>query len=185
MKKRPNMEVVGGKIARLRREKELCIVTFAREIEQPVWLLMLLENAHDAQCRHLIDLLPDGLIENLLREVREVYGVSERWLTTRYQSSKQPPLPEPELPAAPLLYLPISLSAADFISLLDGFINLALPADPLEVNSVCRQLTNDVVALYHLQQALLREAGCSALAQEQQQKLQALFQQRLAALTPA
>ncbi len=41
MAKRPDMQVVGGKIAHLRREKGLCAAAFAREIEQPTWLVML------------------------------------------------------------------------------------------------------------------------------------------------
>ncbi len=39
MAKRPDMQVVGEKIARLRRAKGLCAAAFAREIDQPAWLI--------------------------------------------------------------------------------------------------------------------------------------------------
>ena len=186
MKKRPDMQVVGAKIYRLRREKGLCIVDFARELEQPLWLVMLLESAHMPRSKRLIDLLPDSAIETLLREIREVYGVSNRWLTTRYQSPKHPPLPGEEQPLDPLMYLPVTLSSSDFMSLLDHMLALMTPGPNrlTATESMLREITAGLLTLFQLQQALLRQDGCDALAQQEHQHLQLLIQQRLDQLTP-
>lgn len=181
MAKRPDMQVVGAKIAHLRREKGLCAAAFAREIEQPVWLIMLLESAHMEQSKQLIDLLPDSVIEELLREIREVYGVSDRWLTTRYQSPKHPPLPDTEPGLAPLL-LPITICPEDTMAFLDDLMALALP-DPrnlLQNDSFFRQSLKAVTMLQQLQLAQLKQSGQAELAEQHRQRFKQLREERIA-----
>ena len=181
MAKRPDMQVVGAKIAHLRREKGLCAAAFAREIEQPVWLIMLLESAHMEQSKQLIDLLPDSAIEEFLREIREVYGVSERWLTTRYQSPKHPPLPDAEPVPTPML-LPVCISPEDTMAVLDDMMALAQP-DPrnlLQNESLFRQSLKAVVRLHQLQLAQLKQNGQAELAEQHRQCFKQLQEERIA-----
>ena len=181
MAKRPDMQVVGAKIAHLRREKGLCAAAFAREIEQPVWLIMLLESAHMEQSKQLIDLLPDSAIEEFLREIREVYGVSERWLTTRYQSPKHPPLPDTEPAPAPLL-LPITIYPEDTMAFLDDLMALALPnpRSMLQNDSFFRQSLKAVMMLHQLQVAQLQKNGQEELAEQHRQRFKQLREERVA-----
>ena len=181
MAKRPDMQVVGSKIAHLRREKGLCAAAFAREIEQPTWLVMLLESAHTEQSKQLIDLLPDAVIEDLLREIREVYGVSHYWLTTRYQSPKHPPLPHPESTPEPML-LPIAFTPEDAMAFLDCLMGLAFPkaSDLLQHDSLLRQSIKSVAMLIKLQVAHLKQNGQIALAEQFNQQINALLDQHLA-----
>ncbi len=181
MAKRPDMQVVGAKIAHLRREKGLCVAAFARELEQPSWLIMLLESAHMEQSKRLIDLLPDSVIEELLREIREVYGVTQRWLTTRYQSPKHPPLPENEPLPEPLL-LPIRVTPEDAMAFLDDLMALALPnpSSLLQNDSFFRQSTKAVSMLYQLQLAQLQKNGQEELAKHRRQQFKQLLNQRVA-----
>ena len=181
MAKRPDMQVVGAKIAHLRREKGLCAAAFAREIEQPVWLVMLLESAHMEQSKQLIDLLPDSVIEEILREIREVYGVSDRWLTTRYQSPRHPPLPDTEPAPAPLL-LSITICPEDTMAFLDDLMALALP-DPrnlLQNDSFFRQSLKAVTMLQQLQLAQLKQSGLAELAEQHRQRFKQLRDERVA-----
>ena len=181
MAKRPDMQVVGAKIAHLRREKGLCAAAFAREIEQPVWLVMLLESAHMEQSKQLIDLLPDSVIEEILREIREVYGVSDRWLTTRYQSPRHPPLPDTEPAPAPLL-LSITICPEDTMAFLDDLMALALP-DPrnlLQNDSFFRQSLKAVTMLQQLQLAQLKQSGQAELAEQHRQRFKQLREERIA-----
>ena len=181
MTKRPDMQVVGAKIAHLRREKGLCAAAFAREIEQPVWLIMLLESAHMEQSKQLIDLLPDSVIEELLREIREAYGVSHRWLTTRYQSPKHPlvqdaePLPEP-------LFLPVAITPEDAMSFMDSMMELALPNSSflLQHESLFRTCIKTVSMLHKLQVAHLEQSGSHAQAEHHRQQFKQLLDQRVA-----
>ncbi len=175
------MQVVGAKIARLRREKGLCAAAFAREIEQPAWLIMLLESAHMEQSKQLIDLLPASVIEELLREIREAYGVSHRWLTTRHQSPRHPPLPDVEPAPEPLL-LPITICPEDTLSVLDDLMALALP-DPrnlLQNGSFFRQNLKAVMMLHQLQLAQLKQNGQAELAEQHHQQFKQLLDQRIA-----
>lgn len=181
MAKRPDMQVVGSKIAHLRREKGLCAAAFAREIEQPVWLIMLLECAHMEQSKQLIDLLPDSVIEELLREIREAYGVSQRWLTTRYQSPKHPPLPDTEPSPTPLL-LPITICPEDTMAFLDDLMALVMP-DPrnlLQNDSFFRQSLKAVMMLQQLQLAQLKQSGQAELAEQHRQRFKQLRDERVA-----
>ena len=181
MAKRPNMQVVGAKIAHLRREKGLCAAAFARELEQPVWLVMLLESAHMEQSKQLIDLLPDTVIEDFLREIREVYGVSERWLTTRYQSPQHPPLPDAESISAPV-FLPVTIYPEDTMAFLDDLMELARP-DPrnlLQNESFFRQSLKAVMMLHQLQLAQLKQSGQSVLAERHRQRFKQLREERIA-----
>ena len=181
MAKRPDMQVVGTKIAHLRREKRLCAVAFAREIEQPVWLIMLLESAHMEQSKQLIDLLPDSVIEEIQREIREVYGVSDRWLTTRYQSPKHPPLPDTEPSPTPIL-LPVVFSPEDTLAVLDDLMALVLPNPRhlLQNDSFFRQSLKAVMTLHQLQVAHLQNSGQEALAEQQRQRFKQLREERVA-----
>ena len=181
MAKRPDMQVVGAKIAHLRREKGLCAAAFAREIEQPVWLIMLLGSAHMEQSKQLIDLLPDSVIEEFLREIREAYGVSHRWLTTRYQSPRHPPLPDTESSPAPLL-LPITICPEDTMAFLDDLMALVLP-DPrnlLQNDSFFRQSLKAVTMLQQLQVAQLQKNGQEELAEQHRQRFKQLREERVA-----
>lgn len=180
MAKRPDMQVVGAKVAHLRREKGLCAAAFARELEQPVWLVMLLESAHMEQSKQLIDLLPDSMIEDFLREIREVYGVSDRWLTTRYQSPRHPPLPDMEIAPAPLL-LPITIYPEDTLAFLDDLMALAQP-DPrtlLRNDSFFRQHLRAVTMLQLLQLAQLKQSGQAELAEQHHQRFKQLREERI------
>ena len=181
MAKRPDMQVVGAKIAHLRREKGLCAAAFAREIEQPVWLIMLLESAHMEQSKQLIDLLPDSVIEELLREIREAYGVSHRWLTTRYQSPRHPVLPDAELSPTSLL-LPISIFPEDTMAFLDDLMALALPnpRNLLQNDSFFRQSLKAVTMLHQLQLAQLNQSGQAELAEQHRQRFKQLREERVA-----
>lgn len=179
MAKRPNMQVVGAKIAHLRREKGLCVAAFAREIEQPAWLIMLLESAHMEQSKQLIDLLPDSVIEELLREIREAYGVSHRWLTTRYQSPKHPALSADESCPLPLL-LPVAISPEDAMACLDDLMALTMP-DPrclLQHETFFLQCIKNVALLHQLHLAQLRQCGHDALADQHRQQFKQLLDQR-------
>lgn len=175
------MQVVGAKIAHLRREKGLCAAAFAREIEQPVWLLMLLESAHMEQSKQLIDLLPDSVIDDFLREIREAYGVSHRWLTTRYQSPRHPPLPDAEPSPTPIL-LPVVISPEDTLAVLDDLMALALPnpRNMLQNDSFFRQSLKAVMTLHQLQVAHLQNSGQEALAEQQRQQFKQLREGRVA-----
>lgn len=181
MAKRPDMQVVGAKLAHLRREKGLCAAAFAREIEQPVWLIMLLESAHMEQSKQLIDLLPDSVIEELLREIREVYGVSDRWLTTRYQSPRHPVLPEDMPPPEPLL-LPVVVTPEDVMCFLDALTELALP-DPrilFQHDKYFLQSIKNVSLLHQLYQAQFRKKGHVDLADRRQRQFNQLLDERVA-----
>lgn len=181
MAKRPDMQVVGAKVAHLRREKGLCAAAFAREIEQPVWLVMLLESAHMEQSKQLIDLLPDSVIEDFLREIREVYGVSDRWLTTRYQSPRHPVLPDAE-PSPASLLLPITIFPEDTMAFLDDLMALAQP-DPrnlLQNDSFFRQSLKAVMMLHQLQVAQLQKNGQEELAEQHHQRFKQLREERIA-----
>lgn len=181
MAKRPDMQVVGAKIAHLRREKGLCAAAFAREIEQPVWLIMLLESAHMEQSKQLIDLLPGSVIEELLREIREAYGVSHRWLTTRYQSPRHPVLPDAEPSPTPIL-LPVVISPEDTLSVLDDLMALALPnpRNMLQNDSFFRQSLKAVMMLHQLQLAQLQKNGQEELAEQHRQRFKQLREERVA-----
>ena len=180
------MQVVGAKVAHLRREKGLCAAAFARELEQPVWLVMLLESAHMEQSKQLIDLLPDSVIEDFLREIHEAYGVSNRWLTTRYQSPKHPPLPNMEPAPAPLL-LPIALYPEDTMAFLDDLMSLAQPAprNLLHNDSFFYQSLKAVAMLHQLQLAQLKQNGQAELAEQHRQQYNQLLEQRIAYWTQA
>lgn len=180
MAKRPDMQVVGAKVTRLRREKGLCAAAFSRDLEQPLWLVMLLESAHMEQSKQLIDLLPDAVIEDFLRDICEVYGVSNRWLTTRYQSPKHPPLPNVDPAPAPLL-LPITLYPEDAMAFLDDLMSLAQP-DPrnlLHNDSFFRQSLKAVTMLHQLQLAQLKRSGQADLAEQHRQQYKQLLDQRI------
>ena len=181
MAKRPDMQVVGAKIAHLRREKGLCAAAFARELEQPFWLVMLLESAHMEQSKQLIDLLPDTVIEDFLQEIREVYGVSKRWLTTRYQSPQHPPLPDVETVTAPV-FLPVTIYPEDTMAFLDDLMALVLP-DPrnlLQNDSFFRQSLKAVTMLQQLQLAQLKQSGQAELAEQHRQRFKQLRKERIA-----
>ena len=179
MTKRPDMQEVGARIAHLRREKGLCAAAFARELEQPVWLIMLLESAHMEQSKRLIDLLPDSVIEALLREIREVFDVSNRWLTTRYQSPKHPPLQAAE-PLPEPLFLPIAITPEDALSVFDSLMELALPNSSflLQYESLFRTSMKTVSMLYQLHVAHLAQSGNHALAAHHRQQFKQLLDQR-------
>ena len=181
MAKRPDMQVVGAKIAHLRREKGLCAAAFAREIEQPVWLIMLLESAHMEQSKQLIDLLPDSVIEELLREIRKAYKVSDGWSTTPYQSPMHPPLSDTEPTPVPLL-LPITICPEDTMAFLDDLMALVLP-DPrnlLQNDSFFRQSLKAVTMLQQLQLAQLKQSGQAELAEQHRQRFKQLREERIA-----
>lgn len=172
MKKRPNMQVTGAKIAQLRREQGLSIYSFAKALEQPVWLVTLVETAHTEHSQRLIGLLPDAAIETLLREIHEVYGVSYKWLTTRFQDPKHPPLPADAQPQEPLL-LPVVLSPDGAMDMLDDVLKLVLAdqRSALERYSCFRQSINAISLLLQLQQADLKLRGQDELARQRHQQL--------------
>ena len=181
MAKRPDMQVVGAKVAHLRREKGLCAAAFAREIEQPVWLIMLLESAHMEQSKQLIDLLPDSVIEDFLREIRKAYKVSDVWLTTQYQSPLHPPLSDTKPTPVPLL-LPITICPEDTMAFLDDLMALVLP-DPrnlLQNDSFFRQSLKAVTMLQQLQLAQLKQSGQAELAEQHRQRFKQLREERIA-----
>lgn len=181
MAKRPDMQVVGAKVAHLRREKGLCVAAFARELEQPVWLVMLLESAHMEQSKRLIDLLPDSVIEELLQKICKVYGVSHRWLTTRHQSPRHPPAQEAEPRPEPLL-LPIAITPEDAMTILDDLMCLAQP-DPrflLQHDDFFRQSIKAVSMLHKLQLAQHEQNGKHELADHQHRQFHCLLDQRVA-----
>lgn len=181
MTKRPDMQVVGAKIAHLRREKGLCAAAFAREIDQPTWLIMLLESAHMEHSMRLIDLLPDSLIEECLQDIHETFGVGYRWLTTRYQSPKHPPLPEdPPLPEP--LMLPIFLTPEDVMAFVDMLTALALPNPHILIqhDKYFLQSIKSVSLLHQLYQAQLRKNGHAELADQRQQQFNQLLDERTA-----
>ena len=172
------MKVAGAKIAQLRREQNMCVAEFARQIEQPIWLVILAENGHIDYIQELLDLLPDHVIETLLRQIIEVFGVSPRWLTTRYQSPKHPPLPEDQNPQLPLLYLPIIICAEDVIHYIYdmlSFIQLRNP-DDIETISIAGQGIHSVVLLFNLLMSLLKKNGFDVVAAEEHEQLQTLLQ---------
>lgn len=181
MQKRPDMQIVGAKIAHLRREKGMCIAAFARELEQPAWLISLVENAHDERSASLIELLPDSVIEELLREIHEVFGVSYYWLTTRYQSPKHPPLTYDSFPPKPMMYLPISVDPEDAIALLDDILTLTLSTSNLSSERECifRHTVITVTKLFQLQLAALEHEGHPELAQLMRHKYQQMLQERI------
>ena len=180
MAKRPDMQVVGSKIAHLRREKGLCAAAFAREIEQPTWLIMLLESAHMEQSMKLIDLLPDSVIDELLREIHEVYGVSHYWLTTRYQSPKHPVLSDIETSPLPIL-LPVVISPDDTLSVLDDLMALAVlnPRKTLQNDSFFQRSLKAVMMLHQLQLAQLQKSGQAELAEQHRRRFKQLREERI------
>lgn len=180
MTERPDMQVVGEQIAHLRREKGLCAAAFAREIDRPVWLIMLLESAHMEQSKQLIDLLPDSIIRKLLQDIRETYGVSNRHLTTRFHPSNRPPLPKDDPCTEPML-LPISFSPEDAITCLDNLMALVrpMPGFLLQNEEFFHASIQTVSMLFNLQLAQLRTNGHAALAEQQHQRFQQLLNQRI------
>lgn len=180
MAKRPDMQVVGEKISRLRREKGLCAAAFAREIEQPLWLVMLLESAHTEQAQQLLDLLPDSVFDKLLRDIREVYGMSQHWLTTRYQSPRHPPQQEEVTPIEPLM-LSFCLTPDDAIDLLDDLLKLVLlpSTSALHRDSYIRRSIKSISLLYHLQLAALQQHNGDALASQHRRQFNELLHQRI------
>ena len=181
MAKRPDMQVVGGKLVHLRREKGLCAAAFAREIEQPLWLIMLLESAHMEQSRQLLDLVPDSIIDEVLQEIREVYGVSQRWLTTRYQSPQHPQIADAE-PLPQPIFLPMAITPADAMTFLDDLMSLVMPETRSRIShdSFFRQSIRTVSLLYQMQLSYLQRNGHEALASEHRQQFQQLLDQRIA-----
>lgn len=180
MTERPDMQVVGEQIAHLRREKGLCAAAFAREIDRPAWLIMLLESAHMEQSKQLIDLLPDSIIRKLLQDIRETYGVSNRHLTTRFHPSNRPPLPKDDPCTEPML-LPISFSPEDAITCLDNLMALVrpMPGFLLQNEEFFHASIQTVSMLFNLQLAQLRTNGHTALAEQQHQRFQQLLNQRI------
>lgn len=180
MTERPDMQVVGEQIAHLRRERGLCAAAFAREIDRPAWLIMLLESAHMEQSKQLIDLLPDSIIRKLLQDIREIYGVSQRRLTTRYQPANRPPLPKDDPNTEPML-IPINLSPDDAIAFLENLMSLVRPTpNVLQQNeSFFRANIRTVSMLFNLQLAHLRTNGHAALAEQHHQRFQQLLNQRI------
>lgn len=180
MTKRPDMQVVGEQIAHLRREKGLCAAAFARELDQPAWLIMLLESAHLEQSKQLIDLLPDSIIHKLLREIQETYGVSNRRLTTRFQLSKRPPLPKDDPCTEPML-LPIIFTPEDAMTCLENLITLAHPTPEvlLQNEAFFRTSIQTVSMLFNLQIAHLRENNHGELADQYHHNFQQLLNQRI------
>jgi len=121
------------------------------------------------------------VIEEFLREIREAYGVSHRWLTTRYQSPRHPPLPDTESSPAPLL-LPITICPEDTMAFLDDLMALVLP-DPrnlLQNDSFFRQSLKAVTMLQQLQVAQLQKNGQEELAEQHRQRFKQLRKKRVA-----
>jgi len=181
MAKRPDMQVVGSKIAHLRREKGMCVAAFAGELEQPDWVIMLFESAHMEQSMKLIELFPDSVIEELLQDIQEIFGVSRRWLTTRCQSPKHPVLPDVE-PSPTLLYLPVAISPEDTLFVLDDLMALVRPNSDsmLQNERFFRQRIKSVMMLHQLQWAQLQKNGQEALAGQQRQRFKKLREERIA-----
>lgn len=180
MTKRPDMQVVGEQIAQLRRERGLCAAAFAREIDWPFWLIMLLESAHTEQSKQLISLLPDSIIHKLLRDIRETYGVSNRRLTTHAQPSNLPPLPK-DAPCTEPMLLPISFSPEDAITCLENLMALVSPTPEvlLQHEGFFHASIQTVSMLFNLQLAHLRTNGHDALAEQHHQHFQQLLNQRI------
>lgn len=181
MTKRPDMQVLGAKLYHLRREKGLCAAAFAREIEQPAWLIMLLESAHMEQSKQLLDQLPDSVIEELLQAIREIYGVGDYWLTTRYQSPKHPPQ-EADGPAPEPLYLPVLITPEDAMTFLDDLMSLAFPTprDLLQNTRYFRTRINGLSMLFQLHMTQLKTHGHTDLADQHYRQFRELLDQRMA-----
>ena len=181
MAKRPDMQVVGEKIAHLRREEGLCAAAFAREIEQPTWLVMLLESAHMEKSKRLIDLLPDLVIDKLLQKIHVVFDVSRYWLTTRYQSPKHPPLPNPEPALEPVL-LPIAFTPEDAMAFLECLMSLVMPDSRclLQYDSLFHQSLTAISMLFNLQVAQMKQNGQVEQAERMNQRFRELLAQHIA-----
>ena len=129
----------------------------------------------------LIDLLPDSLIKDCLREIHETFDVSYRWLTTRYQSPKHPPLSE-DMPAAEPMLLPVVVTPEDVMSCLDTLTELALP-DPrilFQHDKYFLQSIKNASLLHRLYQAQLRKTGHADLADRRQRQFNQLLDERVA-----
>ena len=178
MTKRPDMQVVGAKIVQLRREKGLCAAAFARELEQPYWLVMLLESAHMEQSNRLIDLLPDSVIEDFLRDVCAVYEVSHRWLTTRDPASKLPPNDDNALEP---VFLPVFISPDDAVTFMDSLMELSIAVPKYTLDYPCRirQDIYTITHLFNLQTAQLCAHGHPDLAKRQRQQFRQLLREHI------
>ena len=178
MTKRPDMQVVGVKIAQLRREKGLCAAAFARELEQPYWLVMLLESAHMEQSKRLIDLLPDSVIEDFLRDICAVYEVSYRWLTAWDPSTKLPPNDDKALEP---VFLPVFMSPEDAVTFMDSLMELCITVPQYTLDDPCciRQDIYTITHLFNLQTAQLRAHGHPDLAKRQRQQFRQLLREHI------
>lgn len=175
------MQTVGAKIAQLRREQGLSVFGLARQLEQPVWLISLVECAHTENSCRLIDQLPDSVIERLLEEIQETFGVSYRWLTTRRKSSKHPEISADVPSQEPVLFLPVTMSPEDVVDILDATLELSVAAttEHQEWQKLCQQSITTITMLFELQLAALRQNGQDDLARLQRTQCNKLLRQRI------
>lgn len=172
---RPDMMIIGKRIRQLRRERGMYVAEFARQIKQPVWLVMLVENAHTECAREPVELLPIHVVDKMLQEIENNFGVTRSWLTTCDQFS----LPE-EQPQPPVLLLPISLEPEDVMHCIDDILSLASSgnhADDLTYQSIV-----SLMLLYRLQLTLQQQSKSRAWATGERERLHQLIQARIEAL---
>lgn len=172
---RPDMTIVGKRIRQLRRERGLCVAEFARQTMQPVWLTMLVENAHPGCAHEPVDLLPIPAIDEMLRKIENTFGVTRSWLTTCNQFC----LPEEE-PQPPVLLLPIFLEPEDVVHCIDDILAWASPGN--HADDLSYQCTASLMLLYQLQLILQQQSKSRAWAAGKRDRLHQLIQARIEAL---
>ena len=177
MIERPDMTITGMRIRQLRQERGMCVAEFARQTNQPLWLVMLAENAHIPCVREQLDLLPNRVIDTMLQEIVDAFGVTRSWLTT----CDAPPQPE-EQPQPPVLLLPISLEAEDVVHVIDDMLTLVIQGGTAD--DFLYQSALSAMLLYRLQLTLQQQSRSGAWAAGEQERLRQLIQARIEALMP-
>ena len=176
---RPDRHIIGSNIAYLRKRQRQSVTTFAQNIGQPVWMIMLLEDCATEQSAELVDLLPNSSIDSMLTTISQTYGISYQWLTT----------PHPELENHPRqnsnyrpekFYLPIALTPVDVVVHLDGFMQLALsqPAVLDQNYDFIQHHMRTIIMLFRLQLSCMEQHNRSVAAEQTRQRLRRLLKHR-------
>ena len=153
MQTRPNMQIVGENIAQLRREKNLSTYAFARALQQPMWLIALVETAYSEHSKQLLDQLPASVVDMLFKGIQRVFGISVSRLTTSIWSQKLPSTQQNTARLEPLL-LPVAFTPEDAIDSLDELVKLVSSgsSNGQELSIGLYQHFQSTLLLDHLQQ---------------------------------
>ena len=183
-RKRPDLRIVGRKIAQLRREKGLCMYDFAFEAGQPAWMMMLMENLEAQSSMELASLIPDCVVEEMVREICRAFCVSRRWLTTDLQSPEHPPLPDDGAPKPHVMYLPIMITADDVMHCIDDLLRMAVTGagSRFGIESMIRQEISSVTQLHQLLTAYEKQNGSEVWSAQERERVRGLLRSRLEAL---